>query len=106
MKYDRAELIRSVIEPSNRIATGYQPVLLTTTGGKVMTGLIRSETDSEVELVDAEASVSRIPKADIEERRLSEVSVMPKGQVDTLTPVEFADLISYLESLKTSIRKQ
>ncbi len=41
LKYDKAEIIRSVLEPSNRLATGYQPVLLALAGGKVVTGLVR-----------------------------------------------------------------
>lgn len=101
-KYDKAEIIRSVLEPSNRLATGYQPVLLSMQDGKVLTGLVRSETESEIELVDVEAKVSRIPKNQVEERRISDVSLMPKGLADTLSPVEFADLISYLQTLKTA----
>ncbi len=70
--------------------------------GKVLTGLVRSETETEIELVDADAQGDSIPKDQVEERRVSDVSLMPKGLVDTLTPVEFADLISYLQSLKTA----
>lgn len=100
-KYDKAELVRSVLEPSNRIATGYQPVLIATSNGQVLTGLIRSETEAGVELVDAEAKSTIVPKGQIEERRISEVSIMPAGQVDGLSPREFADLIAYLQGLTT-----
>jgi len=102
LKYDRAEIIRSVIDPSNRIATGYQPVLLAMTDGSVVTGLIKSETDSSIELIDAEARTTRVAKSQVDERRIGDVSLMPKGQVDTLSPVEFADLVSYLRSLKSA----
>ena len=62
-KYDRAEVIRSVLEPSNRIATGYQPVIVATRDGKVETGVVRSETDTTLELADSEARITTIPKA-------------------------------------------
>jgi putative heme-binding domain-containing protein len=101
-KYDRAEIITSVLEPSKRIATGYQPVLIATTHGKVLTGLVREETADHLDLVDADGKVMRVKKADVEERRVSDVSIMPVGLVDTLRPEEFADLISYLLSLKQS----
>ncbi len=101
LKYDKAEIIRSVLEPSQRIATGYQAVSVATKDGKVTTGLVRSETDANLELVDAEARITRIPRSAIDERRVSEVSVMPAGLVERLSAVEFADLISYLQSLKT-----
>jgi len=98
-KYDRAEVIRSVLEPSNRIATGFQPVTVATHDGKVETGVVRAETDEVLELADSEARITRIPKRDIELRRTSDVSVMPAKPVEALSPAEFADLISFLMSL-------
>ncbi len=103
-KYDRAEIITSVLEPSKRIATGYQPVLIATTRGKVLTGLVRAETADRLDLVDADGKVVRVNKADIDERRVSDVSIMPVGLVDTLRPEEFADLVAYLLSLKQAPR--
>jgi putative membrane-bound dehydrogenase-like protein len=102
LKYDKAEIIRSVLEPSNRIATGYQPVLVATRDGKVVTGVVRSETDAYLELADPDAKVVRIAKPDIEERKIGDVSVMPPGLADSLSVVEFSDLISYLKSLKSA----
>ena len=102
LKYDKTEIIRSVVEPSTRIATGYQPVLLATHDGKVISGLVRTETDAYLEIVDGETRLTRISRSDIEERKVGDVSVMPAGQVDSLKPVEFADLISYLMSLKAA----
>jgi putative heme-binding domain-containing protein len=99
-KYDKAEIIRSVLEPSARIATGYQPVVLALADGQVLSGLVRSETDAALEIADAEARIHSLPKSTIEERRIGDVSIMPAGQVDTLTNVEFADLVEYLLSLK------
>jgi putative heme-binding domain-containing protein len=98
-KYDKAEVIRSVLEPSSRIATGYQPVLIARQDGTILTGLIRGETETSVDLVDAQGKVVSILKTEIAERRLGETSLMPAGQADALTPVEFADLIAYLMSL-------
>ena len=100
-KYDKAEVIRSVIAPSDRIATGYQPTLIARVDGTVVTGLLRVETDAELELIDAEAQSIRVPKNQLEDRKVSAVSIMPVGQVDPLTPTEFADLIAYLMSLKS-----
>ncbi len=100
LTYDRAELIRSVLEPSSRIAPGHQSVVLATRAGKVMTGLIRADTDQEVVLADSEAKITRIPKAEIAQRRSSDVSIMPARAAQSLTPQEFADLIGYLASLK------
>jgi putative heme-binding domain-containing protein len=102
LKYDKAEIIRSVLEPSNRIATGYQPVLLATADGQVRTGLVREETAAHIDLIDADAKVTRVRKSEVDERRVGDVSLMPTGLVDMLTPSEFTDLIAYLQSLKAA----
>ena len=99
-KYDKAEIVRSVLEPSSRIATGYQPFLIALRGGNVVTGLLRAEGESHLDLSDAEGRPIRVAKAEIESRRVGEVSLMPTGLVDSLSPVEFADLIAYLAGLK------
>ncbi len=101
-KYDQAEVIRSVLEPSNRIATGFQPVVVATRDGKVESGVVRAEDEQMIELADSDARIKRIPKKDIEARRVGDVSVMPAKLVESLSPADFADLISYLLSLKNS----
>lgn len=101
-KYPREELIRSVLEPSNRILTGYQLTIAVTADGEVLQGIVRSETDDDIEIVDAEARSRRIAKADIDEREESTLSMMPVGLKDGLTPQEFADLVAYLESLQSA----
>jgi putative heme-binding domain-containing protein len=100
-KYDRQELIRSVLEPSIRLATGYQPVLVAKEDGTVLTGLIRAETDAALDLVDSDAKTTRVPKAEIQERRIGDVSIMPAGLCDSLSVEQFADLIAYLATLKS-----
>ncbi|HWE35733.1 MAG TPA: HEAT repeat domain-containing protein, partial [Isosphaeraceae bacterium] len=102
LKYDKAEIVRSVLEPSSRIATGFQPAIVARKDGAVVTGVVRGETEAHVELVDAEARSVRIPKSEIEARRVGDVSIMPAGQVDGLAPVDFADLVAYLTSLKAA----
>ncbi len=102
LKYDMADIIQSVLIPSARLATGYQPVTIARADGTVVSGLIRSETATEIEMVDAEARVTRVAKSEVEDRKVSDISLMPTGLVDTLSPVDFADLIAYLTSLKSA----
>jgi putative heme-binding domain-containing protein len=104
-KYDRAEIIRSVLEPSSRIATGYQPITVATHNGTVATGVVHAESESTLDLADADAKITRIAKSDIELRRVSNVSVMPVNLVETLSPRDFTDLISFLMGLGQSTSK-
>ena len=41
-----------------------------------------------------------LPKADIEDRQVSNVSMMPEGQLEKLTAEELRDLVAYLASKK------
>src|SRR5262249_33480101 len=82
LNYDRAELIRPVLEPSSRIATGYQPVIVATRDGQVVTGVVHAETEDRLELADTEAHITPILKRDIQVRRVGEVSIMPAHPVE------------------------
>jgi putative heme-binding domain-containing protein len=99
-KYDRAELIRSVLEPSSRIATGYVPVIIATHAGAVVTGVVRRENDRVIELADSEGAIRRISRAQVAARRPATTSIMPSGLAETLRPEDFADLIAFLASLR------
>ncbi|MFV2070802.1 MAG: HEAT repeat domain-containing protein, partial [Pirellulales bacterium] len=50
-KYPRRELIRSVLEPSNRILTDFEMMIVITTDGVIHQGMIRSQTPERTELV-------------------------------------------------------
>src|SRR5258708_4303523 len=78
-KYPRDELIAAVLYPSAKISSGYEPAILALADGRVVTGIIKSETPEYVEIQDADAKLARIPKTDIEDRKRSEVSIMPSG---------------------------
>ena len=99
LKYDKAEIIRSVLEPSNRIASGYLRVVVARADGTVLSGLLRRETDTYLDLIGEDLTPVRVAKSEIDIRRVSETSLMPAGLVDSMTKHEFADLVSYLLSL-------
>lgn len=100
-KYPREELIRSVLEPSNRILSGYQLSIVATDAGQVYQGIIKNETDDELELLDAEGRTQRIAKNEVAERETGNVSMMPAGLKDGLSLADFTDVVAYLESLKS-----
>lgn len=102
-KYPRHELIRSVLEPSNRIAQGFEMTVIVTDEGKVFRGIVRSETDDAVELVDSNAKPWTIEKSSIDDRAKSNLSAMPNGLEKGLTLTDFADIIAYLESQKQAV---
>ena len=75
---------------------------MATADGRVLSGLVRSESGEALVLRDAEGRDHEIRKADIEERKSGAASLMPEGMQVGLSPQDFADLIAYLESLRAA----
>jgi putative heme-binding domain-containing protein len=99
-KYTGDEIATSILYPSAKIASGYESVIVATKDGRVITGVVKADTTSGVDLEDAEAKRVRVPLDDIEERRTGDVSIMPNGLAEGLKPKDFADLLAYLATLK------
>ncbi len=102
-KYPRDELITAILEPSAKISSGYEAVLIATLDGQILSGILKGRTDQVVEIEDADGRRIRIPTEEIEAMKPSDVSLMPAGLAEGLTADEFADLISYLETLREPI---
>ncbi len=64
-KYERALLIESVLEPSRHIVEGYRPEVLATADGRVLSGLVRAESDRDLTLIDAEGHRRTLAKAEM-----------------------------------------
>ncbi len=98
---DRAKLLASILEPSKEISPQYLTWTIATVDGKTHTGIVVTETGGgDLDLGDNQGKVIKIPRKSIEERVPSNVSVMPQGLHQQMTPQELADLLSYLETLK------
>ncbi len=100
-KLGREHLIEAVLEPSRQIVEGYRPTLLATDDGRVWLGLVRSETAETITLVDLEGREQVVRKTEVEERKYADESIMPGSLVAVLSQEQFADLIAYLESLRS-----
>ena len=100
-RYKKHELIESILNPNAKIAQGFDTYAFITVEGKVISGFITSESATDVNIRQTNGLPLVLKKEDIEVRRKSEGSMMPKGLVDNLTPELLADLIAYLQSLKS-----
>lgn len=99
-KFDRPHLIESLLEPSRQIVEGYRTTTVVTTDGRVLNGIVKSQSDAELTLVDADNKSHVVRRTDIESSKVSDVSIMPVGLADALSIDEFTDLIAYLETLR------
>ena len=89
-------LVESVLVPSKVISPVFRSTLITTHEGKVITGLVVSESADKVELLLPDTKRLTVEKSQIDERKFGDVSAMPVGLVKT--PEELRDVLSYLLS--------
>ena len=93
-----AEILRSVLWPSEKIASGYQAKQILTNEGNILLGIVIDETEQAVQLADTAGKVHNIAKDEIETIRLSPTSAMPEQLLAGMTPQQAADLIAYLSA--------
>ncbi len=93
-------IVESILEPSKRIASGYEPVLIITKAGQYLTGIIRREDATAIEVVDSEGQVHRVAASEIQQKARQATSLMPENFRELLTVEEFHDLLAFLLTLK------
>ncbi len=97
---NRADLdyvLTNVIDPSALVGKDYQATVLATVDGRVLTGLVKAEDKEAVTLATATETVT-IPQSEIEERKLTDQSLMPEDQWTPLSTHEVRSLVAYLAS--------
>ena len=88
-------LLSNVVDPSAIMAKEYQPTLIVTVDGRVVTGIVSTEDDKAITIQTATETVV-LPKDEVEERELSDVSMMPEDQLKQFSDYETRSLFAYL----------
>ena len=97
---NRADLdyiLTNVMDPSALVGKDYQATIIATNDGRTLTGIVKAEDGNTVTLLTAN-EVLALPKSDIEERKLTELSLMPEDQWNNLKDHEIRSLVAYLAS--------
>ncbi len=95
----REYILESIVYPNKNIAAGFENVLVTMKDGAIYAGLIKSETDAEIEVNSPEDGILKLKKADIKERQRG-LSGMPEELRQVLTKQDLRNLIEFLSGLK------
>ena len=99
-KLPKEALFEAILYPSNAVAHGYAGVQVDTNAGDTVVGFIASETDEKLSFRMAGGITRDVKKAEVKSRKELEISLMPAGLSGLLHPLELADLVAYLETLK------
>ena len=97
---DMTKVIREILQPAYQIDEKYSMHRILTAEGESITGIVKSETDDEIKLLDNPDSkeLITIKKEDIDEMVKTSTSIMPKALLDNFQKDEILDLIAYLKS--------
>ncbi len=100
-RFDRRALLESIIDPSRVVSETYRTATIALKSGAIVDGRIVGEDAKNLILainpVDPDQR-RRLAKADISTQRVSELSPMPGGLLNTLTREEILDLLAWVES--------
>jgi len=98
-RQNREYLLESIVNPNAKIAPGFEGVLLRLKDGRTLSGVVKKESDVDLEIVDADSHLTSVPKADIAARQRGQ-SAMPEGLANLLAKRDLRDLVEFLASLK------
>jgi putative heme-binding domain-containing protein len=107
-RYDTRTLLESLLEPSKVIPDRYAAVRIATLDGRVLTGTVKDLTGDEWTVMTDPldpAGLVKVRRTDVESVRPSPVSPMPTGLLNAFTEAEVLDLIAYLRSGSTPLRR-
>ncbi len=95
-RFTRKEAIESIMFPSHVISDQYATKRVLTTDGKVLSGILSTNTDGSITVRDSNLRETIVAEQDIDQVHPSKVSLMPSGLFDNLSAEEIRDMMAFL----------
>ncbi|MFK7734822.1 MAG: PVC-type heme-binding CxxCH protein [Pirellulaceae bacterium] len=89
-------LLTNILDPNREVNPEFVNYLAITKDGNTVSGMIRSESATELQLVAAANEQTRLPRSDIDQLRSTGKSLMPEGFESSIDLQSMADLIAFL----------
>lgn len=99
-KRSRAEILHSILSPSEKIEPEFATHSVVTIDGQVISGLRLEPGAEELVIRSTDGKTHRLMRDDIEHETRQLKSLMPDGLAAQMTAEELADLLAFLDSLK------
>ena len=94
--HPKEELLTHIIDPSRSVEGNFRIYTVVDIDGRVLNGMLASETRTSITLIDTEAKETSIQREDIDELVASKKSVMPEGFEKQMTEEELSNLLEFL----------
>jgi putative membrane-bound dehydrogenase-like protein len=92
------QLLTDVLQPNRAVDANYFSYTAITTDGRVLTGILTTETSTSITMKQAEGKTITLRRDEIDELQSSGVSFMPDGFEKLISKQEMADLISFIKN--------
>ncbi len=91
-----SQLLVNLLDPNREVSPNYLQYIVITKDGRMLTGIVVSETAASMTLRQPEGKQLTILRNEIEQIRSSGISLMPEGLEKKITLQEMADLLAFL----------
>ncbi len=95
-RFQRRELLESIIYPSQVVSDQYRSHSITTRDGRTISGLLTPAPGGKIVVMQSSGETVTALEADVEELTPTNLSSMPSGLLNDLTLEEISDLFAFL----------
>ena len=96
-RFKKKDVLESILWPSKTVADQYQAVVIETKDGESRTGIVAREDSTRLLLkTEQEPNGITIPKASVTDKRVTDKSLMPEGQLKEYTQQDITNLVAFL----------
>jgi len=100
---DLETMLLNIVNPSAEIREGYTTLVVATTDGRILTGVLVEEDKNVVVLRSGDGKEMTLARAEIDAMRASRSSIMPEGLLKEYSDQQIRDLFAYLRSTQPLI---
>ena len=95
-RFQKKEILESILFPSQVISDQYASKTIITTDGRSITGLVAPQADGSLIVLQSSGQKATIAASEVDQTLPSKISAMPEGLLNPLSLEEIADLFAYL----------
>jgi putative heme-binding domain-containing protein len=89
-------LLEDILDPSRNVDQAFRTTNLALTDGRVVSGLLLREEGEVLVLADSQGKEVRVPRGQVEDRTLIQLSPMPANFADQVSEADLYDLLAHL----------
>jgi putative heme-binding domain-containing protein len=93
-----------VLDPNLNVDQAFRLTTLTLNNGKIESGLLLREEGQVYVLADAKGKEVRVPRNEVEEKKVAQISPMPADFEKQIAEKDFYDLLAYLLAQKVKAK--